>query len=133
MCDPLVSDIPLPSGRPKNVKSAVLHIISLAHYAIVAARGWAANSINARVRLAAENDRLKQQIELLRQEIDGWAGWFNERRPHTALAGKTPDEVYRRIAPANKRPRWEPSKRWPPNAGCADPKAENTWRSGRVL
>ena len=50
MCDPSVSDIPLPSGWAKNVKSAVLHVISLAHYAIVAARGWAANSINARVR-----------------------------------------------------------------------------------
>ena len=68
MCDPTISDIPLPSGWAKNVKSAVLHVISLAHYAIVAARGWAANSINARVRLAAENERLKQETELLREE-----------------------------------------------------------------
>ena len=57
-------DIPLPSGWARNVKSAVLHVISLAHYAIVAARGWAANSINARVRLTAENDQLKQETQL---------------------------------------------------------------------
>jgi hypothetical protein len=69
VCDPLVSDIPLPSGWPRNVQSAVLHIILLAHHATTCARGWAANSINARVRLAAENDRLKQEVELLREEI----------------------------------------------------------------
>ena len=69
MCDPLVSKIPLPSGWRKGVRSALLHVISLAHYAIVTARGWAANSINARVRLAAESDRLKQEMELLREEI----------------------------------------------------------------
>jgi hypothetical protein len=52
-----------------NVKSAVLHIISLAHDAITCARGWAANSINARVRLAAENDPLEQETTLLREEM----------------------------------------------------------------
>jgi hypothetical protein len=41
VCDLLVSGILLPSG-------------------------WAANSINARVRLAAENDRLKQEAQLLK-------------------------------------------------------------------
>ena len=69
MHEHIPSDIPVPSGWPKCVRSAVVHVISLAHYAIVAARGWAANSINARVRLAAENGRLKQEIGLLREEI----------------------------------------------------------------
>ncbi|HUT58356.1 MAG TPA: helix-turn-helix domain-containing protein [Phycisphaerae bacterium] len=69
MCDELVPDVPLVSGWPKSVRSIVLHVISMAHYAIVAARGWAANSINARVRLSAENDRLKQEIELLGEEL----------------------------------------------------------------
>jgi putative transposase len=41
----------------------------MAHYAIVAARGWAANSINARVRLNAQNDQLTQQVELLREQL----------------------------------------------------------------
>ena len=57
VCDPLVLDIPLPSGWAKNAKSAVLHVISLAHYAIVTAGGWAANSINARVRLTSHLTR----------------------------------------------------------------------------
>ncbi|MGB2822510.1 MAG: hypothetical protein WBF17_16110, partial [Phycisphaerae bacterium] len=69
MCDQTLSSIPLPSGWTQNVKSAVLHVISLAHYAITCARGWAANSINARVRLAAKNDRLQQETELLGEEI----------------------------------------------------------------
>ena len=59
MPDQTSPDVPLPSGWAQNVKSAVLHVISLAHFAIVAARGWAANSINARVRLSSDNDRLK--------------------------------------------------------------------------
>ena len=57
MCDQDISDIPFPSGWAKNVRSAILHVISLAHYAITCARGWAANSINARVRLNAEPPR----------------------------------------------------------------------------
>ena len=35
--------------------------IALAHYAIVYARAWAADSINTRVRLSAENDRLQEE------------------------------------------------------------------------
>ncbi len=33
--------IPLPKGWPSHVKSGVLHIISLAHFSITRARGWA--------------------------------------------------------------------------------------------
>jgi len=61
--------IPLPKGWPGCVKSAVVHVISLAHYAIVYARAWAADSINARVRLAAENDRLLEECALLHEEL----------------------------------------------------------------
>ena len=39
MPDRALPDIPGPSGGAKNVESAVLNVISLAHYAIVAARG----------------------------------------------------------------------------------------------
>ena len=59
----------LPKGWQDCVKSAVLHTIALAHYAIVYARAWAADSINARVRLAAENDRLHEACALLREEL----------------------------------------------------------------
>jgi len=61
--------IHLPKGWQGCVKSAVLHAIALAHYAIVYARAWAADSINARVRLAAENDRLHEACTLLREEL----------------------------------------------------------------
>jgi hypothetical protein len=47
----------------------VLHVISLAQYAAVYTRSWAANSRNARVRLKVENDRLLQEIALLHEEI----------------------------------------------------------------
>ena len=69
MCDPSFSNIPLPNGWPDSVRSAVIYVISLAHYAITYTRGWAANSANARVRLAAKNDRLNQEIQLLREEL----------------------------------------------------------------
>ena len=53
----------------RNVKSAVLHVISLAQYAIAASRGWAADALNPRARQAAEDDRLTQEIHLLREEL----------------------------------------------------------------
>ena len=61
--------IPLPKGWPSHVKSGVLHIISLAHFSITHARGWAAKSVSARVRIAAEKDRQHQEIALLREEL----------------------------------------------------------------
>ena len=51
------------------VKSAVLNVVSLAQFSITYARGWATNSINARVRLKAENDRLREEIALVREEM----------------------------------------------------------------
>ncbi len=61
--------IPLPKNWPGCVKSAVIHTIALAHYSIVYARAWAAGSINARVRLAAEKDRFYEECTLLREEL----------------------------------------------------------------
>ena len=46
--------IHIPKGWPSHVKSAVLHIISLAHFSITHARGWAANSGSERVRRSFE-------------------------------------------------------------------------------
>ncbi len=61
--------IPLPRGWPSRVKSAMLHVISLAQFASAYTRGWAVNSQVARVRLKANNERLRQQIALLTEEI----------------------------------------------------------------
>ena len=62
-------DIPLPKGWPKRVKSAVLHVISLAHYALASAQGWASDGLNRETRRAAEADRMDGEIALLREEI----------------------------------------------------------------
>ena len=61
--------IPLPAGWSQHAKSAMLHVISLAQFALAYTRGWAVNSQVARVRLKAENDRLGQQVAWLTEEI----------------------------------------------------------------
>ncbi len=47
----------------------MLHVVALARYATAYTRGWASNCLNGRVRLNAENERLSQEIALLREEI----------------------------------------------------------------
>ncbi len=61
--------VPLPKGWSRRVRSGAIHAISLARFSLTAARGHAANSWNARIRLREENDRLRQEIALLREEI----------------------------------------------------------------
>ncbi len=61
--------ITLPRGWPGRVKSAMLHVISLAQYATAFTRSWAVNSSIARVQLKVENDRLRQCVALLTEEI----------------------------------------------------------------
>ena len=61
--------IPLPKQWPSRVRSGVLHAISLAHFSLTYTRRWAANSWNARIRLKQENDRLQQELALLREEM----------------------------------------------------------------
>ena len=62
-------EIPLPRGWPSRVKSAMLHVISLAQFTLTYTRGWAANSPSSRIRLRAELDRTHQEITLLREEV----------------------------------------------------------------
>ena len=52
-----------------HVRSAVIHTIALAQYALTYSRSWAADSSNGRLRLKAENDRLEQDTALLREEM----------------------------------------------------------------
>jgi putative transposase len=47
--------------------------------------------------------------------------WYNASRPHTWLGGRTPNEVYHGIFPANRRPRFESRFRWPRGSPCARP------------
>jgi transposase InsO family protein len=64
-----IPDLPLPKGWPRRIKSALLHVFSLAHYALIGARGWAADGLNPHARHAAEIDRLEEEGTLLREEI----------------------------------------------------------------
>ena len=58
-----------PRGWPRRIRSAAVHAVSLAEFALTAALGWAAQSLNPRLRLRAEIERLQQEIQLLREEI----------------------------------------------------------------
>ncbi|MFB3894467.1 MAG: transposase, partial [Phycisphaerae bacterium] len=88
MSDQSLPDIHVPSGWAKSVKSAVLHVISLARYAILSAGGWAASAINPRARLAAEIERLHAEVAMLREELRikdcRMAAIPPHRRPHHA-------------------------------------------------
>lgn len=56
-----------------------------------------------------------------RRQLQSFASWYNEFRPHTTLAGRTPHELYLRQRPANCRPRFEPRQSWPRRSRCASP------------
>jgi len=57
-----------------------------------------------------------------RYVIGDFFAWYNEWRPHTALEGRTPNEVYFRLRTVNRRPRIEPRARWPRRSPCARPR-----------
>ena len=59
--------------------------------------------------------------DAFRRELSLYAQWYNEYRPHMALDGKAPNEVYHNREPANEQPRLEPRTRWPCGAPCAAP------------
>ncbi|MFC1610369.1 transposase [Myxococcota bacterium] len=80
------ADIPLPKTWPEHARSAIIHVISLAHAAIVCARGWAANSSIARVRLRGQLEKARAEISLLTEELRikdaRMASLDPRRRPH---------------------------------------------------
>jgi transposase InsO family protein len=60
---------------------------------------------------------------LFNRELLLFARWHNEFRPHMTLGGRTPDDVYHALAPANEQPRFEGRARWPPGSKCAAPES----------
>ena len=84
--------IPLPKQRPSRVRSGVLHAISLAQFSLTFTRSWAANSWNVRIRLKQENDRLRQELALIGEEM------------------RIKDSRMLRI-PAQRRPHYPPTER----------------------
>jgi len=73
------------------------------------------------------------RLAAMRAELGCYATWFNEHRPHEALRGRTPLEVYRGLTPANTAPRFEPRDRWPKKARCAAPNSSMTGPPGARL
>jgi transposase InsO family protein len=57
-----------------------------------------------------------------RREIAAFFEWYNRHRPHSTLGGRTPDEIYFKLRPANRQPRIEPRPRWPRRSPCATPR-----------
>jgi len=82
----------LPKGWPARVRSSTVQAISLAHFSPTFTRGVAANSINKRMRLQAEVDRLKQEIALLQEETrikdSRMLRIPAQRRPHYSPGGR---------------------------------------------
>jgi transposase InsO family protein len=64
---------------------------------------------------------VQEQFEL---ELGLIIDWYNEHRPHEALGGKTPNEVYFSRPAANEHPRLEPRASWPQDARCAQPQVD---------
>ena len=79
-------EIPLSKSWDTHVRSAILHMIALAQYALTYSRSWAADSTNQRVQLKADTDRLTQEVAQLREEIRikdvRMAQIDPKRRPH---------------------------------------------------
>src|SRR5437867_12424053 len=65
----LSHSLPLPRGWPRRVRSAVVHVISLARTSLALTQGWAPESMNGQLRRRAEGDRLQHEIQFLREEI----------------------------------------------------------------
>ena len=63
------TDIPLPKEWPTIVKSAVLQVISLAHYVMTYTRSWCANNRISRLRSRAKLELVEQEIALLTEEL----------------------------------------------------------------
>ncbi len=69
MTTPPAPALRLPIDWPAVTRSGVLHAVALARLALVTVRGWCVDSRVGRVRLAAENDRLRSEVTLLREEL----------------------------------------------------------------
>lgn len=67
--DPNSSSVPFPPNWPEHAKSGFLCALSMAHLGMAHIRGWCGNSPVTQVRLKAENERLRSEVELQREEL----------------------------------------------------------------
>jgi len=66
-------------------------------------------------------------------ELSIWATWYNSHRPHMALKGRTPDEVFYRKRAANTLPRIEPRVGLKHPSPCAAPRVMMAGKAGRKV
>ena len=114
--------IPLPRGWNQKVRSAVLHVLSLAQYTAVYTRSWAADSANQRVRLKADLDRADQKIVLRGEEMRikdvRLARIDPHQRPHYPPNGRRYlSYVWPAAGRSSKRPASSTSRRLPSHHG----------------
>src|SRR5262245_50888880 len=74
--------LPLPHGWSRRVRSAVVQVISLARTSLALTHGWASDSLNPELRQQAEVDRLRQEAQLLREEIRIKDARMEQIEPH---------------------------------------------------
>jgi putative transposase len=66
-------------------------------------------------------------------ELDLWMTWYNSHRPHMALKGRTPDEVYFKMRAANTLPRIETRVGLKHSSPCAKPRTMMAGKAGRKV
>ena len=80
------ADIPLPKDWPEHARSAILHVIALAHLAIIGARGRASKATETREQLRGKLDSARAEIAMLMEELRikdaRMAHLEPRRRPH---------------------------------------------------
>ncbi len=128
----------LPRGWPRGLRSAAVHAVSIAEFALTTALGWAAQSLNPRLHPRAEIEPCIRTIKhectrrlvlvpyrlaAMEQELAVYFSWYNGHRPHSRLGAVTPDETYHHWRRAYRTPRFEPRPRWPRRSPCASPQA----------
>ena len=74
--------LPLPRGWPRRVRSAVVQVISLARTSLALTQGWASETMSPELRQQAEEDRLRQEVQLLREEIRIKHARMEQIEPH---------------------------------------------------
>ena len=61
--------VPLPEDWPQHVRTGLLHALGLVRTAVFFVRGWAENSPLPRARLQGDNERLRAELALAREEL----------------------------------------------------------------
>ncbi len=64
-----IHSLPLPRDWPRRVRAAIVQAVSLARASLALTHGWASESLNAELRRQADEDRLRQEVQLLSEEI----------------------------------------------------------------